>query len=304
MAHLELWVAFWVVVVGVLAVDLFLFNRKAHQVSMKEASLWSIAWITLAMLFCGGIYIKDGSNLALQFLTGYLVELSLSVDNLFVFLLIFGYFAVEPRYQHRVLFWGVIGAIVMRFVMIFAGVALVQRFHWILYLFGAFLLFTGIKLAFKGDEESDPAQNPAVKLVRRFLPVTDTMNGEKFFTRLNGKWVATPLFLVLVTVEFSDLVFALDSIPAIFGITQDGFVILTSNIFAIMGLRSMFFLLSGFMDRFHYLQMGLALVLSFIGVKMLVADFYHIGTGTSLSIVGAVLSLSVIASLLRKPEAS
>ena len=299
--HFELWIAFWVLVIGVLALDLLVFNRKAHAITTREALIWTLVWVTIGLLFGVGIYFLLGTEPALQYLAGYLVEKSLSVDNLFVFLLIFKFFAVDEKYQHRVLFWGVLGAIVLRFVMIFAGVALVRQFHWILYIFGAFLVLTGVKLFFKKDEEEDPTQNPAVRVIKKFLPFTHDYHEQRFFVRVDGKRLATPLLLVLVTVEFSDVVFALDSIPAMFGITQDPFIILTSNIFAIMGLRSMFFLLSRMMDRFHYLQPGLAVVLTFIGVKMCIARWVHIGTGLSLAVVGGVLLLAVLASLLRKP---
>jgi tellurite resistance protein TerC len=302
-AHLELWLAFGVSVVALLAIDLFVFNRHAHEVSLRAATAWSVVWIVLAFAFGGGIWAMLGRESALLFLTGYLVERSLSVDNLFVFLVIFSYFGVGAKYQHRVLFWGVFGAIVLRTVMILAGAALVARFDWLLYVFGAFLVYTGLKLLRTDDEPVDPEKNIAVRLARRLFPVTPEFHGERFFVRLDGKRLATPMFIVLVTVELSDVMFAVDSIPAILGITQDTFLLLTSNIFAILGLRAFYFLLAGIMDRFQYLQLGLALVLTFIGVKMLAAYWVHISAALSLGIVTGILAVAIGASLLRKPAA-
>ncbi len=298
--HLELWAAFWAIVVVLLGLDLAVFNRKAHQVSIREAAIWSVVWIGLALLFGVGIWWLLGREQALMYLTGYVIEKSLSVDNLFVFLIIFKYFQVEPRYQHRVLFWGVFGAIVLRTVMIVAGAALVARFSWLLYIFGAFLLYTGIKLGMDKGTEVHPDDNIAVRIARRFIPMTSAFHGQKFFIKTNGKRLATPMLLVLVTVEFSDVLFAVDSIPAIFGITQDAFIIMTSNIFAILGLRALYFLLAGIMDRFYYLQKGLAAVLTFIGIKMLIEHWVHIPTEVSLAVVFGILGLSIVASLLRK----
>jgi len=301
LAHLELWAVFWAVIIALLALDLAVFNRHAHRVSIRAALVWSVVWIGISLVFCGGVWWLLGAEPALQFLTGYLVEKSLSVDNLFVFLVIFSYFGVDPKYQHRVLFWGVIGAIVLRTVMIVAGAALVARFDWLLYVFGAFLVFTGVKLAASRGKAVDPGKNLAVRISRRLFAVSPEFHGERFFVRIDGRRLATPMFVVLVTVELSDVMFAVDSIPAIFGITQDAFILLTSNIFAIMGLRALYFLLAGIMDRFHYLKLGLSVVLAFIGVKMLIADWVHIPTLASLGIVGAILAAAVVLSLVRKP---
>ena len=276
------WTGFAVFILAMLAIDLGLFNRKAHAPTYKETVGWSIAWISLALIFNVLIYFygleyfaadADGAakawDIALKFLTGYLIELSLSVDNLFVFLLIFSYFKVPKIYQHRVLFWGVMGALVMRIVMIFIGAELIERFHWIIYIFGAFLVYTGIKMFKEEETQIEPDKNPVVRFVQRFIPITHHYDGDKFFTVQDGKSVGTLLFLVLIVVEVTDLVFAVDSIPAIFGITTDKFIVYTSNIFAILGLRTFFFLLSDLADRFHLLKFGLAFVLSFIGLKML-----------------------------------
>jgi tellurite resistance protein TerC len=300
--HLELWVAFWAIVVVLLGLDLAVFNRKAHAVSIKEAAIWSVVWVGLSLLFGVGIWWLLGTAPALEYLTGYVIEKSLSVDNLFVFLIIFRYFKVEPRYQHRVLFWGVFGAIVLRTIMIVAGAALVARFQWLLYIFGGFLVYTGWKLWREKGPDIDPEHNIAVRLAKRFLPVTHEFHDQKFFIVENGKRLATPMLIVLVTVEFSDVLFAVDSIPAIFGITQDPFIIMTSNIFAILGLRALYFLLAGVMDRFHYLQKGLSAVLTFIGVKMLIVYFdVHVPTWLSMVVVFGILVGAIGASLLRKP---
>ena len=296
--HIELWIGFWTIVGVLLMVDLLVFNRKAHKVSIREALIWSVVWIGLSLTFNGAVWWLLGADPALDFLTAYLIEKSLSVDNLFVFLVLFSYFGVAPRFQHRVLFWGVFGAIVLRGLMIFGGVALVERFHWVLYLFGGFLVFSGIKLALSRGETVNPDKNLAVRIGRRIFPLTEKFHGQKFFVRIDGKRLATPLLLVLISVEFTDVLFAVDSIPAVFGITTDGFIILTSNIFAILGLRALYFLLAGVMDRFQYLPLGLAVVLTFIGVKMLIEPWVHIGTGVSLAVVGGILSLSVIASAM------
>ncbi|MBN2495206.1 MAG: TerC family protein [Deltaproteobacteria bacterium] len=299
-AHIWLWTAFWVIVIVLLAVDLLLFDRKAHRVSIREAGIWTLVWVGLAMLFGSGIGLVLGMDQALDYLTGYVIEKSLSVDNLFIFLLIFNYFGVGAQYQHRVLFWGVFGAIVLRTIMIAAGAALVSSFHWILYLFGGFLVYTGIKLAVGKDEKVDPSRNPAVRLARRVFPISADFHGQRFFVRIDGRRLATPMLLVLVTVEFSDVVFAVDSIPAVFGITTDVFIVLTSNLFAILGLRALFFLLAGIMDRFQYLQYGLALVLTFIGVKMLIEHWLRIPTVVSLAVVGGLLAGSVLISLWKR----
>src|SRR4051794_7269959 len=298
-----MWVGFGALILLMLSLDLGLFNRKAHKVSYQESLIWSSVWITLAMIFAGVVFWHEGKQKGTEFLAGYLIELSLSVDNLFVFLLIFSYFKVPAKFQHRVLFWGVMGALFMRLTMIFVGAALINRFHWIIYIFGAFLVYTGIKM-FR-DEEIDiqPEQNPLVRLVTRFLPITRHYEEEKFFTKQNGKRAGTLLLLVLMVVEVTDLVFAVDSIPAIFAVTTNTFIVYTSNVFAILGLRSMYFLLAGVVDKFRYLRFGLAIVLTFIGLKMLVGAFgFHISTKISLVFVAVVLAGSVVASLIVAPH--
>lgn len=307
--YLWLWLGFNLFVLAMLALDLGVFHRKAHSVSVREAAMWSVIWISMAMIFNVGIYLYwhdlvpqsayTNREAALAFLTGYLIEKSLSVDNIFVFVLIFSYFAVPAVYQHRVLFWGILGALVMRAVLIGLGAALIKEFHWIIYLFGAFLIFTGIRMAFHKDEEIHVGENPLVRLVRRFLPVADNYHGSSFFVRHAGKLMVTPLLLVLLVVESTDLVFAVDSIPAIFAVTTDPFLVYTSNIFAILGLRSLYFLLAGVIDKFYYLKLGLAVVLTFVGVKMVIVDFYKIPTPMSLAVVAGVLTIAVIASLIR-----
>jgi tellurite resistance protein TerC len=282
-----------------LSLDLGLFNRKAHTIRYREASIWSSVWILLAMIFAGIVFWNQGTQRGLEFLTGYLIELSLSVDNLFVFLLIFSYFKVPSKYQHRVLFWGVLGALVMRLTMIFVGATLINRFNWIIYLFGAFLVYTGLNMFRQESTDIQPEQNPAVRLVTRYVPIARHYEDEKFFTRADGRWTGTLLLLVLIIVEVADLVFAVDSIPAIFAITTNTFIVYTSNVFAILGLRSMYFLLAGVVEKFHYLKMGLAIVLTFIGVKMLVVALaVHIPIWISLVFVAVVLLSSVAASLL------
>jgi tellurite resistance protein TerC len=282
-----------------LSLDLGLFNRKAHIIKYREAMIWSIVWISLAMVFAALVFYYQGTDLGLKFLTGYVIELSLSVDNLFVFLLIFSYFKVPARFQHRVLFWGVMGALIMRLTMIFIGAALINRFHWIIYIFGAFLIYTGIKMFRQEDTDIQPEDNPVVRMVTRYIPITRHYDQDKFFTRINGKRTGTLLFLVLVIVEVTDLVFAVDSIPAIFAITTNTFIVYTSNVFAILGLRSMYFLLAGVVEKFHYLRTGLAIVLTFIGVKMLMeAAHLQIPIWVSLIFVFAVLASSVVASIV------
>lgn len=299
-----LWIGFSVFILLMMSLDLGLLNRKAHVIKYREAATWSAVWVTLALIFAGLVFYYQGTDRGLEFLTGYLIELSLSVDNLFVFLLIFSYFKVPAKYQHRVLFWGVMGALVMRLTMIFIGAALINRFHWIIYIFGAFLVYTGIKM-FKHEElDIRPEDNPLVKFVTRYIPITRHYEEEKFFTRVNGRLTGTLLFLVLVIVEVTDLVFAVDSIPAIFAITTNTFIVYTSNVFAILGLRSMYFLLAGVVEKFQYLKMGLAIVLTFIGAKMLVvAVGVHIPIWFSLIFVAVVLLSSVIASLLWPKDA-
>ena len=294
-----LWVGFSLFILIMLSLDLGLFNRRAHTIKYREAAIWSAVWICLAAIFAGIVFFYQGTGRGLEFVTGYLIELSLSVDNLFVFLLIFSYFKVPSKYQHRVLFWGVMGALVMRLTMIFIGATLINRFHWIIYIFGAFLVYTGIKMFRQQDDDFQPEENVAVRIVTRIIPMERSYDEEKFFTRRSGKLTGTLLLLVLVIVEVADLVFAVDSIPAIFAITTNPFIVYTSNVFAILGLRSMYFLLAGVVEKFHYLKIGLAIVLTFIGVKMLVVALgVHIPIWISLVFVAVVLLSSVVASLV------
>jgi len=298
-----LWIGFTVFVLVALVLDLGLFHRHAHKVSIREAMGWSGVWIGLALLFNLGVTHWFGPQSGLEFLTGYLIELALSVDNLFVFLVIFSYFAVPPHLRHRVLFWGILGAMIMRIAFILAGVALLAAFHWIEYVFGAFLVYTGFKILFQKETEVHPDKNFMLKLVRRFVPVSKEYHGTRFLVRQAGRLYATPLLLVLLVVETTDVVFAVDSIPAIFGITRDPFIVYTSNIFAILGLRSLFFLLAGMMDRFHYLPVGLGLVLAFVGVKMVIGSHYPIPIGWSLGVVAVLLAGSALASLILPAKA-
>ena len=295
-----LWVGFNVFVLAMLALDLGVFHRKAHVVSLKESFTWTGIWVALALVFNAGIWHYYGSQKALEFFNGYLIEKSLSVDNVFVFALLFSYFAVPPLFQHKVLFWGILGALIMRAIMIVLGAALITKFSWIIYIFGGFLILTGIKMIVKREEEIHPERNPLVKLFKRLMPVTPDYRGDKFFVRENGVRMATPLFVVLLLVEFSDLIFAVDSIPAIFAVTRDPFIVYTSNVFAILGLRSLYFALAGVMDKFHYLKIGLGVVLTFVGVKMLLGHTaYKIDTHVSLGVIVLILAASVVLSLLR-----
>jgi len=299
-----LFIAFNIGVLAVLAIDLGVFHKKAHAVSVKEAAAWSSVWISLSLGFAGLIYWLRGPQPALEFVTGYLIEYSLSIDNIFVIVLIFSYFRIPDKYQHRVLFWGIIGALIMRGGMIAAGAFLIERFHWIIYVFGAFLVFTGIRMAMQDETDIEPEANPVLRLVRRLIPVTHDYRGQSFFVREPPKrgeqavLMATPLFVVLVLVETTDLIFAVDSIPAIFAITKDPFLVYTSNVCAILGLRSLYFLLAGVIHKFHYLKLGLAVVLTFVGSKMLLSGVYMIPTAISLLIIGAVLAAAVAASAL------
>ncbi|MFO0980307.1 MAG: TerC family protein [Planctomycetota bacterium] len=296
------WGVFLAVVLCMLALDLGLFRRGDHVVRKRDALLWTGIWIGLALLFALGIYFERGSKSALEFVTGYLIEEALSVDNLFVFLVIFSYFRVPAAYQHRILIWGIVGALLMRAVFIGAGSALVARFGWILYIFGGILVVTGIKLLFEGDEEADPERNLIIRMMRRLIRATPDYHGSRFLVRVDGKWHATPPLLVLVIIEATDLVFALDSIPAIFGITTDAFIIYTSNIFAILGLRNLFFLLAAVMDKFRFLKFGLGLVLTFIGLKMVAGRFAHISVVWSLAVVATLLGGSILLSVLIPPR--
>lgn len=302
------WIGFNSLVLLLLALDLGVFNRKAHTVSVKEALGWSVVWVSLAIGF--GLWIGQsmGRQSMLEFYAGYLVEQALSVDNLFVFILVFGYFRIPSELQHRVLFWGILGALVMRGIMIAAGAILIAKFHAIIYVFGAFLVYTGFKMAFGGNSEVEPESNPVIRLVRRFVPITTRLHGQAFFVREpitpGGavKLVATPLFVVLMLVETTDVVFALDSIPAIFGVTRDPFLVYTSNVFAILGLRSMYFVLANVIGKFHLLKYGLSIVLSFVGIKMLVSERWPIPIGISLGIVAGVLVSSILLSLVIPPK--
>ncbi len=300
--NLWMWVAFTAIVLSMLILDLGVFHRHAHVVSKKEAALWTVLWISLAMLFNAGIYYFYGKERALEFLAGYLIEKSLSVDNIFVFLLVFSYFSVPAIYQHRVLLWGILGALVMRGFFIGVGAVLLHNFYWIIYVFGAFLVFTGIRMLAKEEEQADPENNPAIRLLRRFMPISEGYEGQSFVVLRDGKRFATPLLVVLVIIESTDLVFAIDSIPAIFAVTDDPFIVYTSNVFAVLGLRALYFLIAGIIDLFVYLRYGLGFVLSFVGVKMLLVDIYKIPIGTSLGVIAGILTISVIASLLFPPK--
>lgn len=298
------WVAFIGAVLGMLALDLGVFHRKAHVVKVREAGFWTAVWVTLSLSFGAVIWNWLGREKGIEYLTGYVLEWSLAVDNIFVFVLVFNFFRTPFKYQQRVLLWGVLGALILRGIMIGVGVTLIENFHWILYVFGAFLLFTGLRMLFsKGDGEADLSKNPGVKLVQRFFRVSTEYDGQKFFTVKDGIRYATPLLLVLVVIEFTDLVFAVDSIPAIFAVTTDPFIVFTSNVMAILGLRSMYFLLAHVVHRFVYLKTGLAVILTYIGAKMLLLDVFHIPTLLSLGVVVSVLVVSIVASLMfGKPD--
>jgi tellurite resistance protein TerC len=296
-----IWIGFNLFVLAMLALDLGVFHRKRHAVSFREAMTWTIVWIGLALLFNLGILATRGAGPALEFLTGYLIEKSLSVDNLFVFLLVFGYFRVAPEQQHRVLFWGILGALVFRAIFIASGIALIERFHWTIYVFGGILVVSGVKMALSRGAESNPEQNPMIRLVRRLVPVSDDDDGGRFVVRRGGRRLATPLLLALIVVELSDIVFAVDSIPAILAITRDPFLVYTSNVFAILGLRSLYFALAGFVQKFYLLHYGLAAVLVFVGAKMLLTDVVEIPITVSLGAVASIVILSIVASILR-PE--
>jgi tellurite resistance protein TerC len=296
------WVLFNLFIIGLLALDLGVLNRRAHHIKSAEALRWCAFWVALALGFNLLVYFWLGSEVALQFLTGYLIEYSLSIDNIFVFILIFSYFRVPSKYQHRVLFWGILGALILRATLILTGVGLLHAFEWVFYVFGAFLVYSGIKFIMYKEENFDPERNPALRLARRLMPVAEGDHGNHFFTRLNGKLHATELFIVLIVIETTDLVFALDSIPAILAITQDAFVVYTSNVFAILGLRSLYFALAGIMELFRYLKYGLSIVLIFIGLKMCLSGVLEIPILVSLGVVVGVIAGSVFASLLLQPR--
>lgn len=295
---LSFWIGFNVFVLLMLALDLGVFNRKAHEVSIKEAMIWTGVWVTLAMCFNGLIYYWQGEVKALEFFTGYVIEKALSVDNIFVFVLIFSYFKIPAIHQHKILFWGIIGALIMRAAFIFAGVALLERFHWTIYVFGAILIYTGYKMLTQKEIIIEPEKNPLIKLFRRVMPVTNELHSSKFFVKQDGKRFATPLFLVLLLIETTDLIFAADSIPAILAITQDHFIVYTSNVFAILGLRSLYFALARMIDKFRYLSKGLALILIFVGLKMLLVDFYKLPIQIALLVIVIILALSIATSLM------
>jgi tellurite resistance protein TerC len=300
--QLLVWGIFNLFVVGMLALDLGVFHRQAHEVRLREALFWSAFWIVLSLLFNLGVYFWRGSVTALEFLTGYLLEKSLSVDNIFVFVMIFTYFRVPYVHQHKVLFWGILGALIMRALFIGIGITLIQKFHWVIYIMGGFLILTGIKMATQKGEQINPERNPVLRLIRRFLRVTENYEGGRFFVRRSGQLFATPLFIVVLVVETTDVVFAVDSIPAILAITLDPFIVYTSNVFAILGLRALYFALAGVVRLFHYLPYGLSLILVFVGIKMLLVDIYKIPIGMALGAVAAVLVISVVASILYPPK--
>jgi tellurite resistance protein TerC len=294
-----LFILFNVFILLMLAIDLGVFHRTVHTVSIKESIIWSIVWITLALLFNVGVFIFAGPTTGMEFLAGYLIERSLSFDNIFVFVMIFSYFGVPPQFQHKALFWGVVGALITRSIFIAAGAALIAQFEWVLYIFGIILVVSGYKMMVEKGVEVHPDRNILIRLTRRVFPVASGYETSKFFLRRDGRLFITPLFLVLITVETTDVIFAVDSIPAVFGVTRDPFIVYSSNVFAILGLRATYFFLSGIMDTFHYLSHGLSLVLIFIGLKMLVADFVHISIGVSLGVVAGILVVAVVASLIR-----
>ena len=293
------WVGFNGFLLAMLALDLGVFHRKAHVVSIREALIWTVVWIVIALGFNAGLYYWYGAQPALEFLTGYLVEKSLAVDNIFVILLIFGYFHVPPKFQHKVLFWGILGALAMRAAFIFAGVELLDRFHWMIYVFGGLLIVTGIKMIWAKDKQIEPNKNPIIRLFRRFVPVTDGFHEDRFWVRQSGRWAATPLFVVLMFVEFSDLIFAVDSIPAILAITRDPLIVYTSNALAILGLRSMYFAIGGLLKYFEYLHYGLAGILTFVGLKMVLADVYKVPILASLGVIAAILLTAILASWIK-----
>ena len=299
MTHsLSWWVGFNILIFILIAIDLGLLHKKSHVISVKEALIWSAGWIFISLTFNVGIYFWFGYDSALQFLTGYLIEKSLSVDNIFVFAILFSYFKVPPEHQHKVLMWGILGALVMRGALIAIGTALITNFHWIIFVLGAFLVYTGIKMALQKEISVNPEKNPVVNLAKKFIPISDDYDGDKFVTTVNGKKTFTPLLVVLLVVEVTDLMFAVDSIPAIFAITTDAFIVYTSNVFAILGLRALYFALSGVLNMFHYLKYGLGMVLSFVGTKMLISEFYIIPIPVALGAVAAILAISIVASIV------
>ncbi len=297
------WLVFGVLVIVLLALDLGVFHRRAHVIRVREALIWSAVWISLSLIFNLGVYFAFGADKAVNFFTGYLVEKSLSVDNLFVFLVIFTYFNVPANAQHKVLFWGIMGALIIRGIFIFAGVAIIERLHWVIYIFGAFLVYTGVRLFLHRDRKIHPEHNPFLRLCRRFIPVTKDYHGDRFFLREAGQLFVTPLFLVVLVVETTDILFAVDSIPAVLSITLDPFIVYTSNIFAILGLRALYFALAGVTLRLHYLSYGLSAILVFLGFKMLFSGFYKLPVVVALGVVAGILAISTIASFFRPKKA-
>ena len=299
MTHsLSWWVGFNILIFILIAIDLGLLHKKSHVISVREALIWSLGWILISLTFNIGVYFWFGYDSALQFLTGYLIEKSLSVDNIFVFAILFSYFKVPPEHQHKVLMWGILGALVMRGALIAIGTALITNFHWVIFILGAFLVYTGIKMAVQKEISVHPEKNPVVNLAKKFIPISNDYDGDKFVTTVNGKKTFTPLLVVLIVVEVTDLMFAVDSIPAIFAITTDAFIVYTSNVFAILGLRALYFALSGVLDMFHYLKYGLGMVLSFVGIKMLISEFYIIPIPVALGAVAAILAIAIVASIV------
>ncbi len=303
MHHLYLWILFWVVVITALGLDLFILNKHKGHVSIKDASVMVAAWVTLAMCFGGVIWFASGMQSALEFFTGYVIEYSLSIDNMFVFIMIFTYFAIAKDHQPKVLLWGILGAVVMRFIFIFIGVQLITRFTFMIYIFGAILIYTAIKMLVGKEEQIDPSKNPVLKLFKKILPINEKINNGNFFYRENGKLFATTLLATVVVIEASDLVFAVDSIPAVLAVTQDTFIVYTSNIFAIIGLRSLYFLLSGMANKFEYLKYGIAAVLAFVGAKMLISHYYKMPTVISLLTIVIILGIAVSASVIKNKKA-
>lgn len=291
------WILFIVFVLIMLFLDLGVFHKTSHVVKLREALSWSAVWIALALLFNAGIYYWQGHQKALEFFTGYLIEKSLSVDNIFIFVLVFSYFKVPSLYQHKVLFWGIFGALIMRVIFIFAGVALIERFHWIIYIFGAFLIYTGIKMLTQKDKDIHPEKNPVLKLAQKYIRVSPSYEEDKFFVTRDRTRFATPLFIVLLFIETTDLIFAVDSIPAVLAISSDPFIVFTSNVFAILGLRSLYFALAGIIEKFIYLSYGLAIILMFVGLKMLLSDIFHIPIAISLGVIALILTASIVLSL-------
>ena len=299
-----MWLAFGSVIAVMFILDLFVFNKKSHEIKFREALTWTVVWVGLAMAFNVGVWYFLGPAKALEFFTGYVIEESLSVDNLFVFIMIFSYFHVSRAQQPKILKWGIIGALVMRGIFIVLGIELIERFHWMVYIFGAILIYTGFKMAFGGDEKVEPEKNPLVRLVRRFMPITKRIRGDRFFIRRRGIWAATPLFLTLIVVESSDLIFAVDSIPAVLAVTHDPFIVYSSNVFAIMGLRSLYYLLAHVMEMFVYLKLGVSCILAFVGAKMLLVDIVEIPLLLSLGVIIGTLTISILTSVLiaKKPH--